>query len=129
MAIYVVTFLMSTLAQFFAPAEAATIPLLVGEDLLLPANSLFTLTMAISQVIGLLILGPLATSLLQVQGGFTLSRSSTWARRLPSPRCPWTSAPRAAPIRGLRLAQVWTDFREGWHFVTARRKIQSTMAL
>ena len=71
-AIYTVTFLMATLAQFFAPAEAATIPLLVGEDLLLPANSLFTLTMAISQVIGLLILGPLVTSLLQVQGGFIL---------------------------------------------------------
>ena len=38
-----VTFLTSTVAQFFAPAEGATIPMLVGEKHLLTANSLFTL--------------------------------------------------------------------------------------
>ena len=128
-AIYVVTFLMSTLAQFFAPAEAATIPLLVGEDLLLPANSLFTLTMAISQVIGLLILGPLATSLLQVQGGFILIAIFYLGATLAVSTLPMDKRPEGQhPSAAFGWHQVWTDFREGWHFVTARRKIQSTMA-
>ncbi len=128
-AIYTVTFLMATLAQFFAPAEAATIPLLVGEDLLLPANSLFTLTMAISQVIGLLILGPLATSLLQVQGGFILIAlfylgATLAVSTLPMDRRPAGRHPSAA----FGWQQVWPDFREGWHFVTRHRKIQGAMA-
>ena len=128
-AIYTVTFLMATLAQFFAPAEAATIPLLVGEDLLLPANSLFTLTMAISQVIGLLILGPLATSLLQVQGGFILIAifylgATLAVSTLPMDRRPAGQHPSAA----FGWQQVWPDFREGWHFVMRHRKIQAAMA-
>ena len=128
-AIYVVTFLMSTLAQFFAPAEAATIPLLVGEDLLLPANSLFTLTMAISQVIGLLILGPLATSLLQVQGGFILIAIFYLGATLAVSTLPMDKRPEGQhQAAAFGWHQVWTDFREGWHFVAARRKIQSAMA-
>jgi MFS family permease len=128
-AIYVVTFLMSTLAQFFAPAEAATIPMLVGEDLLLPANSLFTLTMAISQVIGLLILGPLATSLLQVQGGFILIAFFYLGAALAV-----STLPKDRPAAGQHQAavfswrHVWDDFSEGWHFVTTHRRIQGAMA-
>ncbi len=124
-AIYVVTFLMSTLAQFFAPAEAATIPLLVGEDLLLPANSLFTLTMAISQVIGLLILGPLATSLLQVQGGFILIAIFYLGATLAVSTLPTDKRPEGQhQSAAFGWHQVWTDFREGWHFVSGHRKIQ-----
>jgi MFS family permease len=128
-AIYVVTFLMSTVAQFFAPAEAATIPMLVGENLLLPANSLFTLTMALSQVIGLLILGPLATSLLQVQGGFVLIAifylgAAIAVSTLPMDR----PAARQQQSAALSRQHLWGDFREGWHFVTAHRKIQAAMA-
>ena len=128
-AIYVVTFLMATLAQFFAPAEAATIPLLVGEDLLLPANSLFTLTMAISQVIGLLILGPLVTSLLQVQGGFILIAIFYLGATLAVSTLPMDRRP-AGQHQSVAFGwqQVWPDFREGWHFVTRHRKIQAAMA-
>ena len=36
-----VTFLISTLTQFFAPAEQATIPLIVPQSQLLSANSLY----------------------------------------------------------------------------------------
>ena len=128
-AIYTVTFLMATLAQFFAPAEAATIPLLVGEDLLLPANSLFTLTMAISQVIGLLILGPLVTSLLQVQGGFILIAIFYLGATLAVSTLPMDRRP-AGQHQSVAFGwqQVWPDFREGWHFVTRHRKIQAAMA-
>ena len=47
-----VTFLVSTFTQFFAPAEQAVIPLIVGKKDLLAANSLYTTTM-----MGLLIVG------------------------------------------------------------------------
>jgi MFS family permease len=128
-AIYVVTFLMATLAQFFAPAEAATIPLLVGENLLLPANSLFTLTMAISQVIGLLILGPLATSLLQVQGGFLLIALMYLGATLAVSTLPMDKRPGGhQQTAAFGWQQVWDDFREGWRFVSRQRKIQAAMA-
>jgi MFS family permease len=55
----VVTFLISTLTQFFAPAEQAVIPLIVQEQNLLPANSLYTTTMMASVIIGFAVGEPL----------------------------------------------------------------------
>ncbi|MEM8640471.1 MAG: MFS transporter [Cyanobacteria bacterium P01_G01_bin.54] len=51
-ALLLVTFFVSTLTQFFAPAEQATIPLLVPRDHLLPANSLYTTTMLALVILG-----------------------------------------------------------------------------
>ncbi|MEZ0369624.1 MAG: MFS transporter, partial [Candidatus Sericytochromatia bacterium] len=51
--IYVLTFLISTVTQFFAPAEISMIPEVVEKRNLLAANSLFTTTMLASVVIGL----------------------------------------------------------------------------
>lgn len=48
----VITFAVSTLTQFFAPAEQAIIPLLVDTPYLLSANSLYTTTMMASVIIG-----------------------------------------------------------------------------
>jgi MFS family permease len=47
-----VTFLVSTLTQFFAPAEQATISMIVERRHLLSANSLYTTTMMGSLIIG-----------------------------------------------------------------------------
>ncbi|NET49247.1 MAG: MFS transporter, partial [Merismopedia sp. SIO2A8] len=46
------TFLVSTLTQFFAPAEQAAIPLIVPRYHLLSANSLYTTTMMASVIVG-----------------------------------------------------------------------------
>ncbi|MEL6488650.1 MAG: MFS transporter [Cyanobacteria bacterium J06634_6] len=54
-----VTFVISTLTQFFAPAEQAAIPLIVKESNLLPANSLYTTTMMASVIIGFAVGEPL----------------------------------------------------------------------
>jgi len=48
----IVTFLISTLTQFFAPAEQAIIPVIVERGNLLSANSLYTPTMMASVIIG-----------------------------------------------------------------------------
>lgn len=54
-----VTFLVSTLTQFFAPAEQAVIPLIVKPRNLLSANSLYTTTMMASLIIGFAVGEPL----------------------------------------------------------------------
>jgi MFS family permease len=54
-----VTFLVSTLTQFFAPAEQAVIPLIVKRGNLLPANSLYTTTMMASLIVGFALGEPL----------------------------------------------------------------------
>jgi MFS family permease len=55
----VVTFLISTLTQFFAPAEQSIIPLIVAEGDLLSANSLYTTTMMASVIVGFAVGEPL----------------------------------------------------------------------
>jgi predicted MFS family arabinose efflux permease len=50
--ILLLTFLISTLTQFFAPAETSAIPLILPRKDLLIANSLFTATMSASIVFG-----------------------------------------------------------------------------
>ena len=50
--VLLLSFLISTATQFFAPAEAASIPALVGEKQLLKANSLFIFTLYASFIIG-----------------------------------------------------------------------------
>jgi len=54
-----VTFAVSTLTQFFAPAEQTAIPLLVERQHLLPANSLYTTTMMASLIVGFAVGEPL----------------------------------------------------------------------
>lgn len=54
-----ITFTVSTLTQFFAPAEQAIIPLLVETPYLLSANSLYTTTMMASVIVGFAIGEPL----------------------------------------------------------------------
>lgn len=54
-----VTFLVSTLTQFFAPAEQSALPLIVEPRHLLSANSLYTTTMMGSVIVGFAVGEPL----------------------------------------------------------------------
>lgn len=54
-----ITFLVSTLTQFFAPAEQSAIPLVVERRHLLSANSLYTTTMMASVIVGFAVGEPL----------------------------------------------------------------------
>lgn len=55
----VITFVISTVTQFFAPAEQAAIPLLVRRENLMSANALFTTTMMSALIIGFAVGEPL----------------------------------------------------------------------
>src|SRR5690242_1085709 len=61
--LFLLTFLISLITQFFIPAEASAIPLLVSKNDLAPALSLFNITLTIAQALGFLVLGGLVTSL------------------------------------------------------------------
>src|SRR6266702_3601618 len=56
--IYLLTFLISCIGQFFTPAEGSSIPLLVNEDELVPALSLFNITLMLAQALGFLLFAP-----------------------------------------------------------------------
>lgn len=61
--LYVLTFLASTIGQFFIPAEGAAIPTLVGEQELMAALSLFNISLTIAQAVGFLLLGRIVATL------------------------------------------------------------------
>lgn len=70
--VYLASFVFSTISQFFAPAEAAMIPAIVDRRRLIQANSLFHLTFTVSQLAGLVLLGPLVVNLIGLDGLFAL---------------------------------------------------------
>ena len=55
--LFLLNFFISMVTQFFMPAEASAIPLLVGKKNLVPALSLFNITLNVAQAIGFLLLG------------------------------------------------------------------------
>lgn len=59
---YIITLLFSAVSQFFNPAEASLIPLIVKREQLVAANSLFNLTLPATQLVGFVVLGPLLLS-------------------------------------------------------------------
>jgi MFS family permease len=71
---YALTFLISGIGQFFTPAEGASIPMLVSEDELMPALSLFQVTFMLSNALGFIVLAPLILSFLPPLhiGGLTI---------------------------------------------------------
>jgi MFS family permease len=68
--LYAVNCVFSTVTQFFAPAEVAMIPVVVGRRRLMQANSLFQITFTAAQLGGLVLLGPLLVNLVGTDGLF-----------------------------------------------------------
>lgn len=129
LSIYAIAFVASAVGQFFSPAEAATIPMLVGRENLVAANSLFNLTLAASQVVGLIILGPLAVKLAGVRGGFIIiafmyALATYSVGLIPSDR--GHTGPRLSSYSG--WARVRQELREGWAFVLRHRPVAVAMS-
>ena len=129
-ALFLINFLFSTVGQFFAPAETSMIPTVVARPRLLQANSLFHLTFTASQLIGLVVLGPLLAKVGGVDGLFismaaaiVLCGALVWP--LPSTRGehdPTQPTSEEEAIRG-----VWHDVRDIWQFVFRDRVVALAM--
>jgi len=129
--IYFITFIASSVGQFFAPTQAATIPLLVGEEQLLTANSLFNLTLAISQVVGIIVIGPLATKLVGTRGAFVTIAVMYLGATLAVARLPRIEAPRpsaSTPASLTRWERTRAELSEGWRFVLQSRRVLLALA-
>jgi MFS family permease len=125
--LYANTLVFSAITQFFAPAEASAIPLLVKRSELVAANSLFNLTLTASQLIGFVLLGPLLVPLLGYMGlyivvfaAFALCAFLTW--RLPECEEDDPDAAEAlrddAPLRQ-KVGLAVEELKEGWGFIRA----------
>jgi MFS family permease len=128
--LFFINFVFSTVGQFFAPAETAMIPTVVVRKRLLQANSLFHLTFTASQLVGLVVLGPLLTKVGGVDGLFVSMAAAivicgalVWP--LPSTRGvhdPSVPLSEQEAIRG-----VWQDVQAIWHFVMRDRVVALAM--
>lgn len=122
--VYFTIFMTSAIGQFFAPAEGATIPLVVGRWDLFAANSLFTLTIIAMQVVALIVYVPVAVKTLGLVNTFaSLAVFYTLATALlfflPADRV----LPRKPNGResGIRIA--WREIGEGWDYVLQHKSI------
>lgn len=71
--VYLLTFLIASIGQFFTPAEGSSIPLLVSEDELIPALSLFNVTFMLAQALGFILFAPILLSFLPTFKLFSLN--------------------------------------------------------
>ncbi len=128
----VVTFLVSMLTQFFAPAEQAVIPLIVKERNLLPANSLYTTTMMASVIVGFAVGEPLLAIadrlLAPLDGGSGMGKSvlvgvsyaiagvvlllmTTYETKVENPE----------------PAHVWSDIKEGLAYLQQQLQVRNAL--
>ncbi|MCO6451572.1 MAG: MFS transporter [Caldilineales bacterium] len=123
--VYLITFLGSSVGAFFNPAVMSKIPLVVGEDRLMVANSLFNVTIAGSQFLGLIMLAPAAVKLGGLGVGFALMGSFYYlafffALFLPRDR--------TRHVQGVTAASGWqrmrSEFAEGWRFVVSHPAVR-----
>ena len=134
LAILVLNVVVSTITVFFAPAEAAMIPVLVPRHQLLAANGIFTLTLNGAFALGFALGGPLLVTLfgantliLIVAALYLVAAIFCWT--LPS-AAPSTEAP-ATRAFGLQAAveaehaveSTLAQLREGFDYIRGHRNI------
>jgi MFS family permease len=120
----------STVTTFFAPAEAAMIPMLVRRGQLLAANGIFTLTLNAAFALGFALLGPLIVNLtspqvllLVVAGCYLLAMTLTLT--LPSAPPTIADGPHGLAVHEASVAveSTFGQLREGMAFIRANRSI------
>jgi MFS family permease len=126
-ALYACAFGISTVTQFFVPAESATIPMITRSSQLLVANSLFTTTMMGSVIFGFALGDPLIQlfGLREVHwaivGLFLLSSVSLAFVQAgyPSSKIKASSEPRI----GTAVQRFWNEMKEGIDYLRHEKLI------
>jgi len=142
--IYLLTFLISSIGQFFAPAEGSAIPLLVNAEELMPALSLFNVTFMLSQALGYVLLAPILLSFLPTLSIFGLAINSVAQLYgiiailyvacslliLSIPQASFTQHSHKPSSTGDLTAQtldvmgnVWHEMYQGWNFVRNNKSL------
>jgi len=138
--IYLLTFIISSIGQFFSPAEGSSIPLLVSDEELMPALSLFNITFMLSQAFGFIILAPIVLSLLPTFTLFGVTIKSVvtlyfiialiyvvcavLVALIPAAPFKRQRAPHAKVTRDLEVVgNMWREMFQGWNFVRRNRRL------
>lgn len=140
--IYLLTFIISSIGQFFSPAEGSSIPKLVSEEELMPALSLFNITFMLSQALGFLIFAPVILSLLPAFHLFHVSISSFVSLYIiiallyvvcavlillipVEPFKRMRSKPARVTTRDLEEVgmNMWSEMFQGWNFVSLNKRL------
>jgi MFS family permease len=130
-ALLVITFLVSTLTQFFAPAEQATIPMIVPRSHLLPANSLYTTTMMALLIVGFAVGEPLLQScdraIAALGGSFGRELLVGGAYLLAGLLLiPLNTQEKIGSSRQ-EYPHVWQDIREGLQYLRRNRRVRQAL--
>jgi len=118
--IFLISLLIYTAAQFFAPAESSSIPELVEKHNLIVANSLFMITWMASSVVGFGLGAPLV-GLLEEKGTFVAAAIFYFIS---------AAAVMLVPIKFRETAisqkdrHVWADIRVGFEFVRRNQVVR-----
>ncbi len=140
--IYLLTFLISCIGQFFTPAEGSSIPLLVNEDELVPALSLFNITLMLAQALGFLLFAPLILSLLPTFKIFSLvidpveslymivavlyGVCAILIAMIPPASFSQRARETRKPVNTQNLeivSNMWTEMYQGWSFVRRNKQL------
>src|SRR6185436_9458994 len=110
-ALVLITFLYSSLNQFYIPAEAPSIPLLVKPEQVLVANSYFAFTNSASLIIGFALAGPISTVFGQgapfLAGVILLCIAGLATSSLPPLK------PLVRHANPYSYKKIWMEFKEG----------------
>jgi MFS family permease len=142
--IYLLTFIIASIGQFFTPAEGSTIPMLVSDEELMPALSLFSITFMLSQALGFVIFAPIILSILPTITLFHVTIDAILQLyviigilylicallvisipqknfKLPPPTSS-IKAPITTQTLGI-INNVWDEMQEGWKFVRSNKPL------
>jgi MFS family permease len=141
---YLLTFLISSIGQFFTPAEGSAIPQLVSEEELMPALSLFNITFMLSQALGFILFAPILLSflptfhisrlvfdpLVQLYGLIALFYFVCALLIVLIPKASFREDAKQAKKTGTLtsesisiLSNVWSEMYQGWSFVRRNKAL------
>jgi MFS family permease len=133
LAIYALNVFVSTVTVFFAPAELAMIPLVVGRNQLLAANGIFTLTLNGAFALGFALLGPLVVTLAGAEAlillvGALYLVAAGFCLTMPASPTPTDRAGRLSPLQAVADAEKAVEstiaqLREGLSYIRVHRNI------
>jgi MFS family permease len=133
--IYLLNLFISTVTVFFAPAEAAMIPMVVPRRQLLAANGVFTLTLNAAFALGFALLGPLIVKIAGPQALIILVAAlyfvaAAFCSTLPAnPRSGPAVVTRATVVQTEQaVAGVLWQLREGLSYIRVHREIRWSLS-
>jgi MFS family permease len=129
--IYLLNIFISTVTVFFAPAEAAMIPMLLPRRQLLSANGIFTLTLNAAFALGFALLGPLVVKIAGPQVLLILVAvlyfvAAAFCSTLPlaPPAAPKAFGRAAVSETEKAVESIFAQLREGLQYIRAHREIR-----